>query len=170
LSPFPLVNKSSPEGLSRVASRKSGSEESSHWHGQANHAESEEQRELPAPDPEHPPASLQDDSRVRYSGRSNIYIMSATIKMMAMIKSNPNPPLGKYPQCALYGQLGNAPKRKSTNRMITIVRSMFLFSSRSEFSRNFRSGPLVCASYASPAIDTTNLPPELVPTEIATLW
>ena len=31
------------------------------------------------------------------------------------------------------------------------------------FSRNFRFRPLACASYASPALDTTILPPEQAP-------
>lgn len=34
-------------------------------------------------------------------------------------------------------------------------------------NRNFRFGPLTRASYASPALDTTNLPPEQAPSEIS---
>ena len=75
--------------------------------------------------------------------------------MMTTIKTKPNPPLGTYPQCALYGQLGNAPKRNSTSRMITIVRSM-VSPFPAGLSCNFRSGPLMCASYPSPTFDRTN--------------
>jgi hypothetical protein len=41
----------------------------------------------------------------------------AKARRMMISKMTPKPPLGKYPQPELYGQLGNAP----TNRRIRII-------------------------------------------------
>jgi hypothetical protein len=43
----------------------------------------------------------------------------------------------------------------------------FLAVRVSTLTRNFRLGLQIRASYASPALDTTNLPPEQAPSEIA---
>jgi len=46
---------------------------------------------------------------------------------MIKIKSTkPNPPLGKYPQLALWGQVGSAPTSSRTNMMIRMVLISFL--------------------------------------------
>src|SRR5260370_3619763 len=56
-------------------------------------------------------------------------------------------------------------------RWLGPVRRCQLTSSRGkscgdDFNQNFRFGPLTRASYASPALDATNLPPEQAPIEI----
>ena len=47
-----------------------------------------------------------------------------------MITTNPNPPLGPYPQERLCGQVGKDPKRNNTSTMIRMVDNMPVFRTR----------------------------------------
>src|SRR6187551_4027807 len=54
------------------------------------------------------------------------YSRPVRARMTRTRRIKPSPPLGKYPQLALCGQVGNAPTSNNTNTMMTMVLIWFL--------------------------------------------